>query len=168
MAGSGWAIAVAVNVAVINTRAWLAHNVKLTSSGVTVEALAPASSSFAAHSVSGAGGSSIGVAGSIAVNVVVLNTTADVEESDPVDLNGADLTLTATSSVDNSATADAKQAADGSTTGIGASFALNVINDTTSAGLPDDSELDGDEEPDRDRDEHRRDHDDRQRRGVGR
>ena len=149
-ASSGIGIAVAVNVVVVNTKAWLAHNVSLAAGSLMVEAL-PCStpctdgSTFAAHATSGAGGSDVGVAGSIAVNIVVADTTADVEgtTADPIQLNGADLTLTATSKLDNTATADAKQASDGSTTGIGASFALNVVNDTTAAGLPDGSRLDG-------------------------
>ncbi len=142
---SGWAIAIAVNVSVVNTKAWLANNVRFAATSVTVEALAPGTdgSSFAAHSISGAGGSSVGVAGSIAVTIVDSDTIAQVQGTDPVDLDGANLALTATSKLDNSATADAKQASDGSTTGIGASFALSVVNDTTDAGLPNGSQLDG-------------------------
>ena len=37
----------------------------------------------------------------------------------------------------NGAVALAKQSADGNTTGIGASFAVNVVNDTTIAGIAD-------------------------------
>ena len=139
---SGLGIAVSVNVAVVDTKTWLANNVSLTSGGVTIETTAPSASTFSATSISGAGGSSVGVAGSIAVNIVASDTTADVEGTNPViTLNGADLALTATSKLDNSATADAKQASDGSTTGVGASFALNVVNDTTTAGLPDGSQV---------------------------
>ena len=136
---SGWAIAIAVNVSVIDTKAWLGKNLRFDATEVKVQALAPdsGSSSFGAKSTSGAGGSNVGVAGSIAVLVITSTTTADVEGPDPVLLFGANLELTATSNLDNSAMADAKQATDGSTTGIGASFALSVVNDTTSAGLPD-------------------------------
>ena len=114
-----------------------------TPSTVTVEATAPAASSFKATAISGAGGSSVGVAGSIAVNVVVANTTSDLQGASPVTLNGADLTLSATSNLDNQALATAKQAADGSASGVGASVAVNVVNDTTTAGLPDGSVLVG-------------------------
>ena len=75
-ADSGIGVAVAVNVAVVSAKAYLARNVSLVTStsgaGVTVEATAPAASIYSASSISGAGGSSVGVAGSIAVNVVVV------------------------------------------------------------------------------------------------
>src|SRR5712691_8050403 len=140
---SGVAIAIAVNVASITTDAYLAGNASLTAGGgVTVEATSPSSSSFTAHSTSGAGGSSVGVAGSVAVNVVTSSTTAEVKTPTPVAVSN-DLALTSTSNLANNATADAKQASDGSASGIGASVAVNVVNDTTSAGLADGSELDG-------------------------
>jgi len=82
--GSGIAIGVAVDVAVITTKAYLAHNASLKATSVTVETTAPAQSSFKATAISGAGGSSVGVAGSIAVNVVVSDTTSDAEGANPV------------------------------------------------------------------------------------
>src|SRR4029077_2751149 len=109
---------------------------------VNVEALAGGPSGFTAHATSGAGGTSVGVAGSIAVNVVVSNTIAEIETPTPVAVNG-DVTMNATSSLLNNATADAKQAGDGNTSGIGASVAVNVVNDTTSSGLADGSVLTG-------------------------
>ena len=140
----GIAVAVAVNVAVINTTTYLAHDASLKSGGVTLETTAPAeASAFKASSTSGAGGSSVGVAGSIAVNVVVANATSDVEGTDPVAVNGADLSLSATSNLDNQALATAKQATDGSASGVGISVAVNVVNDTTTAGLPDNAVLNG-------------------------
>ena len=100
-------------------------------------------SSYKASATSGAGGSSVGVAGSIAVNVVVSNTTSDIDGTSPVALNGADLTFTATSNLDNQALATAKQSTDGSASGVGASVGVNVVNDTTSAGLPNGAVLNG-------------------------
>ena len=43
----------------------------------------------------------------------------------------------------SNATADAKQSTDGSASGIDASVAVNVVNDTTSAGMADGSQLTG-------------------------
>ena len=60
---------------------------------------------------------------------------AVVESVGPVSVDG-DLILFAASKLDNQAIATAKQG-NGSTTGIGASFALNVVNDTTTAGIAD-------------------------------
>ena len=114
---SGYGIAVAVNVAVVTTKAFVSGKTTINAASLTVEALAPSASSYAAEATSGAGGSSVGVAGSIAVNVLVANTTADLEGAGPVTLNG-DLTLTASSDMTNGAVALAKQSANGNTTGI--------------------------------------------------
>ena len=141
---SGVGIAVGVTVAVVSTRAYLAGNAVLDATDVTVEALGPGSgdSAFSAHATSGAGGSSVGVAGSIAVNIVVADTIADIEAPTPVVVNG-NVSLIATSSLTNEAAAEAKQESGGNTSGIGASVALNVVNDTTRAGLADGSVLTG-------------------------
>ena len=133
---SGVGIAVAVTVAVVNTKAYLSKNLSLQATTVTAETTAPSASSFAATATSGAGGSSVGVAGSIAVIVVVDNTTSDVEGTTAVNLNGADLNLNATANLGSTALATAKQATDGSASGVGASVAVNIVNDNTIAGLP--------------------------------
>ncbi|HET7465666.1 MAG TPA: hypothetical protein VFL29_03300, partial [Candidatus Dormibacteraeota bacterium] len=145
---SGVGIAVAVNVAVVNTDAYVGGNTTLSATGgVTIEAVTDGPSGYTAHSVSGAGGTSVGVAGSIAVNVVVSNTFAQVQPG-PIGVNG-DVTMTATSSLLNNATAEAQQSPDPSSTdskntsGVGASVAVNVVNDTTSSGLQDSSVLTG-------------------------
>ena len=134
---SGVGIAVGVTVAVVNTKAYVGNGASLVATTVTVQTLAPSPSAYSATAISGAGGSSVGVAGSIAVLVVVNNTTTDVEGTTPsVAVNGADVTLNAASNLTNTALATAKQASDGNTSGVGASFALNVVNDTTISGLP--------------------------------
>ena len=163
---SGIGIGVAVDVVVVNTKAFVANNASLVASAVTIESTAPSASSFKASATSGAGGSSVGVAGSIAVNVVFSTTTTDVEGTSPVAVNGADLSLGATSNLDNQALATAKQASDGSASGVGASVAVNVVNDTTTAGLPDRLGAERREEPDDQRDRHRLDDDHRQRRRL--
>ena len=160
---SGVGIAVGVTVAVVTTKAYLAGNAVLDATDVTVEALGPGSgdSAFSAHATSGAGGSSVGVAGSIAVNIVVADTIADVETPTPVVVNG-NLSLIATSSLTNDAVAEAKQESGGNTSGIGASVALNVVNDTTRAGLADGSVLTGAQNLTITATAHRHDDDDRE------
>src|SRR5207247_7674146 len=111
-ANSGVGIAVGVTVAVVTTKAYVAKNVTVNASKLTLETTAgTGASTYKAQSTSGAGGSSVGVAGSIAVNVVVSNNAADVEGTDPVAING-DLVMSATSNLDNQAIATARQAAD--------------------------------------------------------
>ncbi len=141
-ASAGIGIAIAVNVAVINTDAFLAGNTTISAGSVSLESVSDGPSGFKVHATAGAGGSSVGVAGSIAVNVVVSNTVADVETPTPVAVNG-DVSMNASSNLFNSATADAKQGSDGKASGVGASVAVNVVNDTTSAGLPDGAVLTG-------------------------
>ena len=140
---SGVGIAVAVNVVVQTTSAYVGGRLTLTAGSTTVETTAPNPSVSSAHATSGAGGSSVGVAGSIAVNVASANTTSDVETTtNPVTLNG-DLALTAAANLTSSAVADAVQTASGDTVGIGASFALDVVNDTVTAGIPSNSQISG-------------------------
>ena len=144
---SGVGIGVSVLVAVVNTRAYLAKNVSMSASSLTVETTTNGGqSSYQAQATSGAGGSGNGtnVAGSLAVNIVVATSTAQIQgvAAEPVAVNGADVTLSAASDVDNKAVAKAKKSG-GKTTGVGASVALNVVNDTTTAGLADGSQLAG-------------------------
>ncbi len=141
-ANSGIGVGVAVDVAVITTSAF-ARNANLEATTVTIESTAPSTSAFAANAISGAGGSSVGVAGSVAVNVTDSNTTTEIEGTDPVAVNGADLSLGATSNITNAALATAKQSTDGKASGVGISVAINVVNDTTTAGLPVNSVLNG-------------------------
>ena len=139
---SGIAVAVAVNVAVITTKAYVAGNASLTATGVTLEVTAPDKSTFSTSSTSGAGGSNIGFAGSVSVNIVVAEATAVIDKPTPVAVNG-NLTLNATSNFENKAEAKAKQATDGKASGIGASVAVHVVNDTTTAGIAKDADLTG-------------------------
>src|SRR5262249_29135492 len=97
---SGVGIGVAVTVGVVNTKAWLANNANITAKSVTVETTAPGKSVFKASATSGAGGSSVGVAGSIAVNVLVATTSSDIEGPTAVALHGAALVPRATSHYD--------------------------------------------------------------------
>ncbi|TMK23778.1 MAG: hypothetical protein E6G62_10650 [Actinobacteria bacterium] len=127
-------IAVGVTVAAVTTDAHLANNAVLHASSVTVEAEAPGTSTFTTHATSGAGdGSSTGVAGALAVGVLVASTTARVSGAAPVAADSG-LTFAAHSDNASSATAEAKTTA-GTATGVGASVALNVVDDTTSAGI---------------------------------
>ncbi len=140
---SGVGIAVGVTVADVNTTAYIGNNVVIDAKTVTVETTAPAASTYSATAISGAGGTKVGVAGSIAVLVVVNNSTTGIGGTNAnATLNG-DLGLSASSNLANTSLATAKQTGDGSTSGVGASFALDVINDTTTAGLANGSTITG-------------------------
>src|SRR5262249_28716388 len=124
---SGVGIAVGVTVADVTATAFIGNNVNFDAKTVSVETTAPAASTYSATAISGAGGTKVGVAGSIAVLVVLNNSTGDVGGiTGNATLNG-DLSLSAASNLTNTALATAKQTSDGSTSGVGASFALNVV-----------------------------------------
>ncbi|MGH2998744.1 MAG: beta strand repeat-containing protein, partial [Gaiellaceae bacterium] len=139
---SGVGVAVAVNVVIQTTTAYIGNQLIIDAASTTVETTAPGASTSSAHATSGAGGSKVGVAGSIAVNVVNATATGDVETTGPVTLNHGDLTLTSAGNLSSSAIADAVQKS-GNTIGIGASFALDVVNDTVDAGIPANAVLNG-------------------------
>ena len=112
----------------------------LNAGNVILTALMPAST-YDTEATSGASGSGSGisVAGSLAINVTKISDEALVDSGAP-NVNGANLALTATSTSTSTAKAMAKQSGGGSV-GVGASFALNVVNDTTMAGLADGADL---------------------------
>ena len=138
--GTGVGVGVAINATLspVKTKSWI-DRVILHGTTVTIEALAPAKSSFTASAKSGAGATSIGVAGSFALNVVTADTTASPAGDPEIDAN---LVLTASSNLETNATSEAKETG-GSTVGIGASVSINVVNDTTTADVQNGVTLDG-------------------------
>src|SRR5262249_35762233 len=99
---------------------------------------------FEANATSGAGGGgTVGVAGSVAVNLVDVKTLA-VIHSHPsrgppsVTVTGTgDIAFRADSTAENKAITKANQEGGGGTVGIGASVSINLVNDLTEAGLED-------------------------------
>ena len=87
------------------------------------------------EAVSGAGSEDVGVAGSLALNIVSSTTLAQIRELADVDAGGMDVVLTAESrSTDVAKAAPQKEGATGSV-GVGASVALNALTDVTEAGI---------------------------------
>ena len=149
---------VAVNVVKVKNDATLgvaAHSV----GGLTVEALSldvaklmanPSSTDtlsddFLASATSGAGGSKVGVAGSLALNLIDTQSTARIADGATVAVTGAGAV---TLSADNrtNTTAEAKPTgggASGGTVGLGASVGLNIIANRSVAELGDGANLTG-------------------------
>ncbi len=92
-------------------------------------------SSITVDSLSGATGASssddIGFAGSLAIGVTIANARAKIEDSATVNLNGANLVLSSNSVM--STTVRGLPHEDGISLGVGASFALNIVDHTTEA-----------------------------------
>ena len=130
---AGVGVAVAINVADVSSRAFLAGNVNLTANTLTIEALLP-KTTFSAQATSGAGNSkSVGVAGSLAINVGTADEEATINGGGTVALTVPTVTLHADSITSNSANAGARQTV-GASSGIGASVAINVGTGLAAAG----------------------------------
>ncbi|WP_176250049.1 leukotoxin LktA family filamentous adhesin [Sulfitobacter sp. HGT1] len=154
----GIGAAVAVNSVKVKNDATLgvaAHTV----GGLTVEALSldvaklmanPASTDtksdeFLASATSGAGGSKVGVAGSLALNLIDTQSTARISSAASVAITGAGA-VTLKADNQTTTTAEAKPVgggASGSSFGIGASVGLNIIANRSVAELSDSATVTG-------------------------
>jgi hypothetical protein len=156
---AGIGAAVAINLANVRNEASLGVGVLVLAGGLTLNASGGSASGgtsaahrFAATAKAGAGGG-VSIAGAFALNIVQLVTEAFVhtnESRGPPDPahSGMNVTLSAGSSSSSSARAvptgnedDTQVTAD--TVGVGASVAINIVNDTTKAGLEDGAQLHG-------------------------
>jgi hypothetical protein len=144
---AGIGVGVGVNVASASGRAVIAPGVTVHADGLSLTADngAGGANTFTAASTSGGGGSSVGVAGSFALNDIGANaSSAVIQGGANVDAGGGDVTLSATNASNSTATANANDPAKGGQLGIGASAAVNVLPTNTadaeaqdSAGLTD-------------------------------
>ncbi|MGH3553298.1 MAG: beta strand repeat-containing protein, partial [Mycobacterium sp.] len=138
----GVGVAVAIDVADLNDLAYVTGSTTVTAGSLQIEVLAPAASSFDTEATSGVGSASnVGFAGALALNVVVTEHEAYLDQNATLTLNGAtDITIQATSNVTNTVKSVASDGGGVSTkVGIGASVAFNYGEDTTAAYLGDDA-----------------------------
>ena len=149
--------AVAVNLAKLTNEASIDAAANVTTNGglalcasmgtsASCGANAGAKHAFEATAISGAdGGGTVGVAGSLALNIVDAKTLAVIHAHPSrgppaVIITGisGDLSLSAESRLESTTNAKAIQTGGGSSTvGVGASVAINLVNHTTQAGLED-------------------------------
>jgi hypothetical protein len=117
----------------------------VTGAGISVTAMMPSSpsgaqDSFGANATSGAGGGSVGVAGSLAINLGQVRTDANVSAGATLTSTGTNgITIKAVSNTADTANAQpmSSSGTTGSSVGIGASVAINVIDETTEAWIGD-------------------------------
>ncbi len=152
---TGVGVAIGVDIADVTVHSYVGSQATIAAPALTVEAPArptgaPSGSTdaYAASATSGIGDpSQLGVAGSLAVNVVTINRSAMINPGASISAgtgagNLNSVALTAGSSATN--TAQAKAAVSGSAAvGLGATLALNIVNDGTAAGLGNGSSLSG-------------------------
>lgn len=136
----GVGVAVGINLAKVQNNATLGGQ-GLSAGSLDLSALMAAggSNSFATHTTSGAGGTSVGVAGSLAVNLVDTQSAATITATGPVAIGGGDVSLTAED--ESVSTASAIPDTTGATgdVGVGASVAINIVANRTLATLADGS-----------------------------
>jgi hypothetical protein len=143
----GIGVAVSVNVVKEINTAYLGAAVH-SGAGVNVRALqavGAATDTFEAKASSGAGGSKVGIAGSVALNIVTLDTTARIAGGAVIAAGAGASTIQAANMVTAKATAAPTDdgPATGGKVGVGASFAMNLMTTTTTAELQDGATLNG-------------------------
>ena len=88
-----------------------------------------------AVSTSGAGGEDVGVAGSLAINIINTNILATIEAGSTLDVNGADIALTADSKTRSRGKALPDEGASGESLGLGASVVTHLVTNNTKASI---------------------------------
>ena len=136
----GIGVAVSVNVVNETNTARLGaatHDAEGVSVGAN-QATGADTDTFEVSATSGAGGSKVGIAGSVALNIVTLDTTARIAGGANVDAGAGASSITAANDVDATATAaPSDEGVTGGKVGVGASFAMNLLTTTTTAELQD-------------------------------
>ncbi len=134
----GVGVAVGINLAKVQNNATLAGQGISAGSLVVsagMNAAAAGTNSFITNATSGAGGTSVGVAGSLAVNLVDTQSLASISADVPVVINGGTVTISAED--ESVSTANAAPDTTGATgdVGVGASVAINIVANRTTAGI---------------------------------
>ncbi len=136
-AAPGVGVGVGIGIHIVEAKAWVAGGSTLDATGgATLSAIMPASTfDVLAKSGASGGSSGLGVAAAFAMNITLANVYARVDPSATVDLNGHDLSLVAQSTTDVSAKAEASAGAGDESAGVGASVALNIVDNDTKATI---------------------------------
>ncbi|MFZ5944777.1 MAG: hypothetical protein ACOYVD_11740, partial [Bacillota bacterium] len=151
--GVGVGVAVAINVVTVKNEAYIGSSAVVNAQGLVLEAkmkeitledeTTDSENTFSAEAISGAGAGKVGVAGSVAINVVMNQYLAHMDGS--VTLTGGNAAIAAQGQSSSSAIAGTAVKASGETTkvGVGASFATNIINNKVLAYVADNASLTG-------------------------
>ena len=130
-------VGVAVNYARVINAAVIPSTATITSVGATISATMNSQHEFGANASSGAGGGDVGIAGSVAINIVNLKTTALVAPGATIGAGSGDVTIEAESR--STMTTSALPAGAGVTgagsVGVGASVAIALMDEDTKAAL---------------------------------
>ncbi len=144
----GIAAAVSLNRVNAITDASIAGSTTLNTKGLTVEALmrtlgAEVTNTMTADATSGSGSANIGIAGSASLNLIDTKSTATIaSNASVIGLSAQPLIVRADNRTDQRSKTKPKVGSS-SDFGLGASFALNRIDNTTTAQIADDSIVSG-------------------------
>ena len=136
--GRGVGVAIAVNVNRVNTIASIGTGDQVQSQGLTVSAGNSLRDrhSFHTEAASGAGGGEVGTAGSFAINVIRNTTDARIHASN-IDAGQGEVEVLSSNKANSTNVSKPSSNATGSKRGRGASFAVNVTRNTTTAEIED-------------------------------
>ncbi len=143
---NGVGVGVGIDVADRPDSAYVTGTVSVTAGSLDVAVLAPSQSTFTVSATSGVGNSSnVGFAGSLGINVVVLDHEAYLDNNASLTLPGGHTATTfeSHSNIANTVKAVPANGGTAASIGIGASFALNYGQDTTNATIDNGATLTG-------------------------
>jgi len=141
---TGVGVAVAINLAKIGTNALITQDIQ--AAGISISAgMTGDGNRFSSIATSGAGASDVGVAGSLAVNLIDTQSMASVATGTTLTLTGdGAVSLDADNQTDS--TAEARPVGGGGTgdtVGVGASIALNILANRSKAEVADGATIAG-------------------------
>ena len=139
--GTGVGVAVAIGVIDVESRAAADGFASLEGEMPTIDSQIFASDSTVSAKSGPTGdaeGADVGVAGALAINSTIADASATVGDNVAVDANNTDLTISAASTTESTATATPlEDDVSGESVGVGASIAMSIADHTTKAALGD-------------------------------
>jgi len=151
----GVGVAVGLNIASATNRAFIGDQANVSGGSIGIKALMDAndaSNDFSAEAISGAGASNVGVAGSLAMNIVTNKSEAFIEGDENnndlfayVDADGETIILEAVNTSNSTVNAAATVTGEGENAevGVGATVGMNIAVNQTRAEVEDEVDLSG-------------------------
>ncbi len=147
--GSGIGVSAAIQTVKMDTLSLVSGTATIDGNNVAVNSTT-LNNSYVLDAISGPSGSSsnndVGIAGSLAIGTSIVNTRANIAPATPlgtaaINAGNTNLALTASAITNSNIRALPKEDAQGKSTGIGASFALNIVDQTTEATVANNANL---------------------------
>ncbi len=147
--GSGIGVSAAIQTVKANTLSLVSGTATIDGNNVNINATT-LNNTYVLDAISGPTGTSssndVGIAGSLAIGTSIVNTRANIAPESPattaaINAGNTNLTLNASATTNSNVRALPKENAQGKSTGIGASFALNIVDHTTEATVASNASL---------------------------